>query len=376
MSDETATTDTAPAAPAGRPKLPSIGQLFKESWELYRRRVLTLFGVLLRALLGVFLLVLAIVAATALLFFVLKEHRGLAIFVIWPVSIFCLVRLIFKYTLAMIYAAEGEARTTAESLSLAQPDVWSFAGTHVLAAMLVIGSAIGSLFFFCILGLVMSIWAFFTSYAFACEGKKGMDAFMRSKALVRGNWWGVFGRILLFNILMLLINMVPIVGQIVCLGLLPYGLVYNLALYRQLAALKGPEAPAGSKKAVLIFGLSGFIVVPVAIVLFGGVMAGLSKMVPLDNFKPGVKARSSGPNYRPVMPEAEPVIAPNAPRAAKKSRYTHEIIMRNGQRMSVRVVEKDERGVLIELSPGTRTLLTNDEIAQITELKNENGGTE
>lgn len=69
---------------------------------------------------------------------------------------------------------------------------WPYIGLSLLTAILIILWT----FLFIIPGIIYSVFYVFAIYVFFCEGKKGMDAIRRSKNLVSGHFWPVFGRIL------------------------------------------------------------------------------------------------------------------------------------------------------------------------------------
>jgi hypothetical protein len=59
---------------------------------------------------------------------------------------------------------------------------------------------------FCIVGgyvlaILFSIWLLFTGPVVAIEGRWGIDALRRSKQLVDGSWWPIFGIYLLFSVI-------------------------------------------------------------------------------------------------------------------------------------------------------------------------------
>ena len=93
-------------------------------------------------------------------------------------------------------------------------------------------------------GFIFAIWFSFSSYILIWEGKKGIDALKRSKQLVKGYWWPVFGRFLLFGIIFwiasLVLGLIPVVGPLaVAFVGTPFALIYVSLLYEDLKQIKG-----------------------------------------------------------------------------------------------------------------------------------------
>ncbi len=70
-------------------------------------------------------------------------------------------------------------------------------GLTIVVSLIVAGGFILLL----IPGIIFSIWFVFTLQARVLDQKKGTSALSQSKSLVAGNWWGVFGRIVLATII-------------------------------------------------------------------------------------------------------------------------------------------------------------------------------
>ncbi|HRH23553.1 MAG TPA: hypothetical protein PK295_02905 [Candidatus Magasanikbacteria bacterium] len=70
-------------------------------------------------------------------------------------------------------------------------------GLTILVGLIVLGGFI----LLIIPGIIFSVWFVFTLQARVLDQKKGTNALSASKSLVAGNWWGVFGRIVLATII-------------------------------------------------------------------------------------------------------------------------------------------------------------------------------
>lgn len=101
-------------------------------------------------------------------------------------------------------------------------------------------------------GIYLSIALAFYVFFFVLEGSRGWDAAKKSKELVKGYWWAVFGRWLAFGIIIAII--VSILGGIVALSgigiliallnlaigviLTPISLAYTFLMYKALKDIK------------------------------------------------------------------------------------------------------------------------------------------
>lgn len=79
--------------------------------------------------------------------------------------------------------------------------------------------------------------------AYALDGTRGMRALKRSKELVAGNWWAVFGRLIIFGIISffigLTIGQIPLIGSLInMLFIMPLGIIYGYFIYEDLKAMK------------------------------------------------------------------------------------------------------------------------------------------
>jgi len=67
-------------------------------------------------------------------------------------------------------------------------------------------------------GIIFTIYWIFASYIFIIENKSVMQSLKKSKQIVRGNWWNVFGYIVLLALICvgvsIIFNLIPIVGSL------------------------------------------------------------------------------------------------------------------------------------------------------------------
>ncbi len=229
-----------------KPKLILIGDLFRQSWRLYRERFWTLAGV---AALGVLVIGVTFgldLAAGFLSYtYTFTFSVVIAIASLAALTIYLLVP--FLLGLALIYAVRGDG--VISSWRLAIQNMISFGWLRVLHALIVLGG----LLMLIIPGIIFYIWFIVSSYVFAIDGEKGMSALLKSREYIRGSWWRIVWRLI-----------VPIVVFSVIAALI--FLLISLILAAQIATSTGGAAAA---TLTIFFAASALItIVLVAAALF------------------------------------------------------------------------------------------------------------
>jgi hypothetical protein len=160
---------------------------------------------------------------------------------------------------------------------------WPFLLVIILKSL----TGIGSLALFVIPGIIVGVYISMYMFTFMIDGRRGFAALTESYVLVRGRWWGVFGRSLFLVLIMIgagiilsLVSLVlvavggilgPIViNLIVYAFFIPFAFSYMYQLYLSLKATRLPDAPTSTFKnwlvAFLIIGIIAIIVIPVLLV--------------------------------------------------------------------------------------------------------------
>jgi hypothetical protein len=148
-----------------------------------------------------------------------------------------------------------------------------------------------------VVGTIFGVWFCFAPFVRVVEGESGMNALLKSKEYVRNYWWAVFGRQMLFSLIIgalftiITLISVPfnftsnemargvgswvtgILTMVVTPLIIPLYFCYLYAIYRNLLALKGPVSIAGQKKGKLILlPIIGYILmlIVLAMLIFGG----------------------------------------------------------------------------------------------------------
>lgn len=238
-------------------ELKSIGELLRKSWEIYRSRMWTLVGIGLTAVL---LPALALAPMFFLGFFASQSGSGFQ-----PLMMVGAVLLGMAGALwlgnwgisAFLTAIVDDQCGIKEAFVKAKPKILAHIWLGVLTAFIVMGGY----FLLFVPGVIFAIWFFFAPFVFIEEDVRGMDALLKSKAYVSGKWIAVCIRLIAVWLLSALVSLIPFVGQLLALFLIPLCFVYTFLVYRDLKALKGeiPFHPTKKEKmqfvAVSAFGL-------------------------------------------------------------------------------------------------------------------------
>lgn len=236
-----------------------VGELFRDAWEIYIRRVGALMGLYLLAILlmalpvGVFLL--GGIALSLCLpdlkvpLLVASACTGLvagSIGLFWGLS-------------ALVCAVVDEGLNIRAALEQGGVRVWAFAWVISLAGFIVTGG----FFLFIIPGFLFSIWFCFAQFVLVAENEPGMRALLKSKAYVRGRFFDVLIRLLSIWGGSVLLGLIPVLGPILSLLFVPYSMIFTWLVFQDLRPVNGQVAfvcTSGEKAKWLLFGLLGFII--------------------------------------------------------------------------------------------------------------------
>ena len=228
----------------------SPGQILGEAWALYRAHW--------RHLLPIALVVYILLSLLVLLLAGLLGWLGVIAGVF--VSLAGVFWLQGALAVAVADIRDGRADLSIrDTLSRVQPRLNTLAVAGLLAA---IGITVGLLLLI-VPGLVLATWWAVVVPAIVLEGRGVLEAFGRSRELVRGNGWNVFGLIVLTFLVLLGAGIV--VGLLLALALSPLpewleqyvsdvvantlfapfvALAFTLAYYRLREAREAPAVPA------------------------------------------------------------------------------------------------------------------------------------
>ncbi len=162
---------------------------------------------------------------------------NLAIFTVLLVffSMGTLIGLCFHVALLYSIKERNFQKSMKEYLRQAWDVAWPYAWVCFLAGiMITIGFAL-----LIIPGIIVMVWLLFSKYIFIWEEKKGMQALQRSRELVKGYWWPIFGRLCLVGVVGALVSSIPSVGMFINLFIVaPFSAIYIYVLYENVKMVK------------------------------------------------------------------------------------------------------------------------------------------
>jgi len=270
--------DTATASPK---ELPGVMELIRGAFKTYRAHFWTFFIIsILPAL-----VVLVGAGAGFLSVNIFDDVVGVS-FGFFVLVIFGIVAwsLSFLMAVALTYAAGvgGEVGVW-DAYKVGLVKLRPYAWLLVLTSVIVLGAT----FALVVPGIILSVAFAFSVFVFLFEDVRGMRALARSRAYVRGYWWAVAGRMIVFTLFVLLIAggggalagflygeiIEEVVSSILGALVAPLSFLYIFGMYDAFRRMK-PEVATTTEhetkwlRAAGIFGLVGILVIPVIIFLF------------------------------------------------------------------------------------------------------------
>lgn len=188
-------------------KLPSVKKLLTSSWQVFQKRWLTLLAIQLIAMIPGIVFGFLFAGGIGSAYFLKGQLKNIFSnpFVVVGVALLSLVLfvgfIVFSIwsQAAFIMAVKGWQEEWDWKKSYQQG--WKYVGkifkTMFLTILVVYGAAVLLLF----PAFIWSVWLLPAVFVVVMENKKGINALRRSRYLVSGNWWGVFGRLLVWGLL-------------------------------------------------------------------------------------------------------------------------------------------------------------------------------
>ena len=218
-------------------KLMPLKYLIKESFSMYVEKFWLFVKLVLLNLL-IFL--------PALLFAALFFARGgfllFAMFlIIFLLFIACIAVILFLVKVALVVAVKDRGQNPSAKYYL--KSAWNYLGSYAFITLLVGLCVLGGTILLIVPGVIFAIWFMFSGYVFVSEGIKGKLALRRSRELVTGYWWAVFGRMALLVVASLIISYIPLVGSIANLFFtMPFSVIYGYSIYEDLKRVRSLPA--------------------------------------------------------------------------------------------------------------------------------------
>ncbi len=231
--------------------LPGIGSLLKRTFSVYGKK--------LRVFLGI-MLISVIFGALSLIIAPLGLVNTLLSVVFWLIAI--IVGFWVSIALIFVIKDKEEKIGTIEAFRISWHKLIPFIWVSVLAFL----TTIGGFILLIIPWIIFLFWFVFSTYVLVCEDIRGMNALFRSKQLVTGYWWKVFGRFFIMNIFVFLVFLLigfisflllPLLGEIIVILLIfsiftlffiPFITVFSFLLYEDLKKQKAKIVFESPKK--------------------------------------------------------------------------------------------------------------------------------
>lgn len=271
----TAPPKPRPAPPRG---LTDIGDLFRESWQQFQRRFATLFGLYLLTLAS-FFLPMGITIGLAMLAGMAKG--GIALVLTGAVGLIAGLYLGFRCFAAFLHAVVDDRLAFKEAFEKGGTIIIPLMWTGFLTGFIICGGFM----LFIIPGIIFMVWFFFAQFILIKEDAHGMDALLKSREYVRGEWFNVALRLLLIWAASILVGAIPLAGPLLYMAFFPFVMIFHYLIYRDLREMKGDvpfSCGTADKLRWPAVSLAGFIIAPLALVSLVGfsLFSTFAKFVP------------------------------------------------------------------------------------------------
>lgn len=280
-----------PQAPNTASRLPDIGVLLKETWELYKKRVGTFLLIsLIPSLISSFWALFS-----AGYFAVSRDNINITLLtgILIIIAAIAVIFFWFWSQVALLFAIKDSEENIGfkESFRRGWHKIGSYLWISILSALVVIGGYL----LLIVPGIIFAIWFSLAAFVLVTENIKGMDALLKSREYIKGRWGGVFWRFIGFGLIVsLILAALAIVlyllklqtvnnffNPIIALFLAPFATAYAFLVYRHLKAEKGDFVFQPQKKGLFIFiAILGFVI-PTLIGVIGGVLSLIKKFSPV-----------------------------------------------------------------------------------------------
>ena len=215
--------------------------LVKEGFEIYKQKIVSILPLMLIfwGLIMILGILISFIAPGGII-----ENSGylavLLILGIYLLMIFLSTFIGFSLVLLVIKPVRTKLKEIFQ-------EVWKKLWQYFLVTILVGFFVIITSFLLIIPGIIVGVYLTFSSFVFIIEEEKGINALKRSWNLVKGNWWKVFGRIILLNIIIgaiytILISINDLLGGVFQCFSMPFGIIFMYLIYLELKESKEIQA--------------------------------------------------------------------------------------------------------------------------------------
>lgn len=277
-SPEPATGSSFEPVPA---VMTDIGELFQESWTIFKNRFATLIVLCLLGIAGFIAPILlsgglASMTTVGGVPFVSLITLGVL------VGILCGTWCYGGFLSAIVHDGLKLKGALERGKGLILPLVW----VSFLSAFIVCGGYL----LLIIPGIIFSVWFVFGQFVLAQDETRGMGALLKSREYVRDQWFNVAIRLFLIWAVSGIISAIPLAGPFLSLAFFPYVMIFQYLIFRDLLQIKG-DVPypcgIGNKLVWPAVSLLGLLVVPALVISLVGfsLFGALSRLAPLAKEK-------------------------------------------------------------------------------------------
>ena len=296
-----------PSGPPPRPvthELTDIGELFQESWTLFKRRFLILIGL---CLLGIVAFIAPVLLSAGLVS--MTTSGGVTFVAIITVGVLVGILCGIWCFGGFLCAVVDDGLNLKGALARGQGMILPLAWVSLLSGFIICGGYM----LLIIPGIIFSVWFVFAQFVLVEDDVRGMSALLKSTEYLRGQWFSVALRLLLIWAVSGIVSVIPLVGPFLSLAFFPYVIIFHYLIFRDLRQLKGDvpfSCGTGDKLLWPGVALIGLVIVPAILISIAGfsMFGALSQLAPLAKGKV-----FQGAQTLQVEPQQEGQLVPAAP---------------------------------------------------------------
>ncbi len=188
---------------------------------------------------------------------------GIIAIVVLAVLIY--LNVLLQIAILKVVFEANKSMSVFQTIKDSRPLVWPLLAVNLLAGAL----TLGGFMLLIIPGIVLALLLSFAQYEVIFNHKRGVEALRRSFALFATDFWGIFGRILLFAVISIIITILcssiagkgagSLLSWIISTLVGWFGLAYSLTIYKELLGAH-PNLPGKNIKGLVITSLVGWAI--------------------------------------------------------------------------------------------------------------------
>ncbi len=224
-------------------QLKSIGEIFSETWELYRQRAIPILLVIL--LTSCIVVVLICVFGIIIALGIGGLNTSANHFEIGGYGPLLSITVLISMLIVLILIFWSQAATIAVTLDndLSVMDAckagWQYLIPMGWVGTLYMGIVLTGMTLLIIPGVILGLSMSLCCYALFDDDLRGMDALLTSQCYIKGHWWNTLGKFFLIGLASMAVNLVPVIGQLLSFIFTPFLLLYMVVVYRDLKEAAG-----------------------------------------------------------------------------------------------------------------------------------------